>query len=347
MIKKIKAKNFLSWKDLEYDIASGVSLIEGYNWDDATPEGSGKSSCLNAICWGLFGKIPKDVNIDDVITEGEKFCKVEVYLSDGSIVVRKRGPNDLFIQSGEKIIKGKDAKETQEVIEKYVGLDFVTFCQSVYFAQNYENKFINASPSDKTLILSKIQDLDIFVTARRRAMDQLKDLDKSLELVKKDISHSETLLEHFETEKNNINDLKISFEEENKRKIERLDDAIKSKCEEVDESKITDNDKLDEAEKGIKELEKQWEELKEIQVKIMSEITSIDDNKKQKERLECDISNKKCRISTIQEKIKELENPSDTACPTCGTILEKADKNHFANAIHEKKEDILELEKGR
>ena len=39
MIKKVKAKNFLSWKDLEYDIASGVSLIEGYNWDDATPEG--------------------------------------------------------------------------------------------------------------------------------------------------------------------------------------------------------------------------------------------------------------------------------------------------------------------
>ena len=182
---------------------------------------------------------------------------------------------------------------------------------------------------------------------RKKAVEQLKKLEKSIELLKKDISHSETLLEHFETEKDNIKDLKQSFEEEKERKLSRTQSSIIEKQKDLTElsDKLKSEREKEITEKNIEDLKKEWEELKEVQAKITVEISSIDEKKSQAERFEYDISNKKRRISTIQEKIKELENPKDTACPTCGTILEKADKNHFAKAIHEKQEDIKEIER--
>ena len=99
MFKTIKAKNFFSWKQLEFDFNSGVTLITGDNLDDNTSEGAGKSSIANALCWAIYGQLQKDTNIDDVITTGQKSCIVEVELTDGTHIVRSRKPNQLYIEA--------------------------------------------------------------------------------------------------------------------------------------------------------------------------------------------------------------------------------------------------------
>lgn len=205
MFTKITAVNLFSWQDLSYEVKAGVSQITGFNHDDNTSEGSGKSSIPNILCWVLYGRIPKDARIDEVIREGtEGSAGGQVELSSGHVLVRKRRPNLLKIvtPAGSDVL-GKDAKETQLLINKLIGLDFEAFCQSVYFSQNYPNKFLSSNETSKAQILSEIQDLTVFDRARKRAQDLLKVKESEL------ISSSNTLKLLENSRSNNENNIKI------------------------------------------------------------------------------------------------------------------------------------------
>lgn len=218
MFRSISAINFFSWKNLQFDFNSGVTLITGANLDDNTSEGAGKSSIPNALCWGLYGTLPKDVNIDDVITTGEKSCCVVIILEDGTKITRLRKPNTLSIEVNGVIQQGKDSKETQTLINNLLGMSFDTFCQSVYFAQNYSNKFITATQENKAKILSELQDLSVFDKASKQSSEKAKDIKNNVLLkltmaqgyteseinhIKSEIKTYEQLSHNFDTDKNN------------------------------------------------------------------------------------------------------------------------------------------------
>lgn len=193
MFRRVTASNFLSWQELDFSFEPGVTLIEGFNHDDETSEGSGKSAILNALCWCLYGRIPKDAKVDDVVRNGSKSCTVTVFLEDGTQIVRERKPNDLYIVKEEDgstygKIKGKDAKETQAMIESLIGMSFETFCQAVYFAQNYPNKFVTATEEEKAKILSEILDLKIFDRARASAHQKIRDAELESNATEKDLA---------------------------------------------------------------------------------------------------------------------------------------------------------------
>lgn len=176
MLSSVHGRNFLSFKTVDFTIPSGVTLIDGWNFDDETAEGSGKSAILNLICWTAFGELPKEVNVDDVIKFGEKFCAGELHFDDGVKICRTRKPNDLrMYDSSGVLVKGKDAKETQQLIEDYLNVTFKAYCQSSYFAQNYNKKFLMCNQEEKGKVLSEIQNISIFDKARKAANDRLKD----------------------------------------------------------------------------------------------------------------------------------------------------------------------------
>ena len=198
MLSKITAQNFLSWKDLSFNVTKGATLVDGWNEDDGRSEGSGKSAILNAVSWAIYGKLPKEANVDDVIKDGESSCSVVLEFDNGDAIVRSRKPNDLFILKAGATIKGKDARETQSFIEEYVGCNFETFCQSVYFAQNYDKKFLTSNQADKGKILSSIQNLQIFDKARKETMDLLKLENEKITTLKNQV----------QVEQNNFNNMR-------------------------------------------------------------------------------------------------------------------------------------------
>lgn len=200
MLSKITAQNFLSWKELVFDVTKGATLIDGWNEDDQRSEGSGKSAVLNAISWCIFGKLPKDANVDDVIKDGESSCVVVLDFDNGDSIVRSRKPNELFISKGGITVKGKDARETQTFIEEYVGCNFETFCQSVYFAQNYDKKFLSANQEEKGKILSSIQNLQIFDKARKETMDLLKLENEKIVTLKNQVTVQENNLNNYKSQ---------------------------------------------------------------------------------------------------------------------------------------------------
>jgi len=354
---KIIVKNFLSWEYLEFNFPEGTTLVDGFNYDDNTPEGSGKSAILNALCWGLFGKIPKDANVDDVIREGQKSCSVEVYFNEDSkddetYIFRTRKPNELGMhftwRKGSTTEKGKDAKETQKMIEEYIGMSFETFCQSVYFAQNYPNKFVTATEDQKGKILSEIQDLMIFDRARKKTLAEIKENDLDLMAIKKDLERQRSVEERYESELSNIEQLKSVFNREKQEKIAELRDSsdtignqvkqlLKTHAEFTEEECLVERDRIN---KGIRELIEEKARFKE-------ELRGLESKKLSVKRLEFQVQKLEGQMLKAVNKIKDLKNPKDKACPTCGTVLEKIDKSHFKVAIEEQQHEKQEFAQER
>lgn len=376
MITEVRAKNFLSWESMEFDLKNGVTLIDGWNEDDQTSEGSGKSAILNAICWGLFGKIPKDANIDDVIKEGEKSCGVDVVFGDFAIR-RTRGPNELALIVGGQVRKGKDAKETQILIEEFVGLTFETFCQTIYFAQNYTKKFITSNQEEKGKILSEVQDLVIFDKAGKEVrnlikldedsltkLKQSKELSlKDQELIKRDIEAEGLKFEHAKAMQMQrivqINNQIASLEAAN-------DHALQQQAQRIQglDTQVQDAQRLayeheqakaqllasvaslvynEAAEKALQEANNQL--MAQVGA-INAEIAGIDKLIAAKKTAETQGQRYATRYKQlIAEKEKNLAfiaNPSKD-CPTCGTKLETCDTSHAEADVVRIDGEIAEL----
>jgi DNA repair exonuclease SbcCD ATPase subunit len=258
MFSRIIATNFLSWERLEFEFQPGVTLIEGFNLDDQTSEGSGKSAILNALCWGLYGRIPKEAKIDDVVRDGHKSCEVVVELLNGTQIVRTRKPNDLYMHQFEvpstQPIKGKDAKETQALIEKEVGMSFETFCQSVYFAQNYPNKFVTATEEDKVKILSEILDLKQYDRARATVMDRLRRLEVESAVSEKGQASIDMQLSSLDRQQKDYETLRDKLHREREERIINLTmehdhlvkdlEALEARREALPQASLEDREKL-------------------------------------------------------------------------------------------------------
>ena len=91
MITKVRLKNWKSHLDSEFDFTFGTNALLGRM-------GAGKSSCLDAICFALFGSFPslqsKKIKIDDIIMKKpQEKDKAEVEVNfdlDGSFFSVKR-----------------------------------------------------------------------------------------------------------------------------------------------------------------------------------------------------------------------------------------------------------------
>lgn len=306
MFKSISATNFLSWEQLDFDFQSGVTLIEGWNDDDKTSEGSGKSAILNALCWGLFGQLPKDAKVDDVIREGAKSCFVEIKLQNGLMIVRGRKPNTLYIADWEvekSAEMGKDAKETQKMIENLIGMSFETFCQSVYFAQNYPNKFVTANEADRAKILSELQDLSVFDKASRVAMEKAKDIKSKISLLDTEYDKANYASQLLFTEINKLSEILAQLKSEQERKLTYID-------------------------LGLAEARKELEESERVLAIIeLEDATTL--SAQYKEALGAQYAAEQ-KYETAKEQVQMLEKAlSESTCPTCKQKLPKRDVHNL------------------
>jgi DNA repair exonuclease SbcCD ATPase subunit len=367
MIKHLKAVNFQSWEYLEFEISKGITQIIGENYDDGTKEGSGKSAIPNSICWALFGCIPKDQGIDDVIRYGQKSCSVEVTLDTGLKIVRTRKPNDLYLidPNKEDTIRGKDMKETQKLIENILGLSFETFMQAIYFAQNYPQKFITANEADKAKILSEIQQLEVFDKARKAAQEKLKKCELEEFSLTKDLSHKGHMLDGLEAKLEEFKDLKRRAEQENLERIEDIKGKITRTKASITELKAELKDlKEKELRQEIKENEDTLNALNQELNGLKLNLSNIDSARRAKEKLENSITVgferldklekepaaitkekketterlklKLAELSTLKSELdtanKNLKNPTKSNCPTCNQVW-KADVSCFEKEV--------------
>jgi DNA repair exonuclease SbcCD ATPase subunit len=184
---RIKASNFLTFKDVEFDFANkGLVLIEGQNKDEALfkSNGSGKTNLVDALCWGLYGKSLKGKSPDKVVNLAEgKNCSVEVWWGDYHVIRYRKHikfKNDVQFYKANEDQTAKSNRNTQELIDEAIGLSYESFVNSVYFQQNTVSGFANAKDSEQKAIIENLLNLGVLSVAQEICKETVKDYNIAL-----------------------------------------------------------------------------------------------------------------------------------------------------------------------
>jgi len=141
--------------------------------------GSGKSTMLDALCFGLFGKAFRNVNKPNLLNSiNSKDCIVEVEFNTNNKsykIVRGIKPNKFEIYcDGELVNQDAAARDYQEYLEKFIlKLNYKSFTQIVILGSASFVPFMQLSASDRRAIIEDLLDIQIFSTMNGLLKDRL------------------------------------------------------------------------------------------------------------------------------------------------------------------------------
>lgn len=158
----IRGKNIGSLEEFELDLADrGVLLVSGFSEDEGSSNGSGKSTlATKAPLWIAFGETPGGLKADAIANRhSKKGCEGQMgfIAEDGEEYwIDRRRPAKLSLYKGDDDISGTTAKQTQEMINKLLGIDFKTFIQTSFFGQGRSAHYASLPPKDQKAVLEQI-----------------------------------------------------------------------------------------------------------------------------------------------------------------------------------------------
>jgi DNA repair exonuclease SbcCD ATPase subunit len=315
LFQKIRWKNFLSTGAAFTEInftKSTNTLIIGQN-------GAGKSTILDALCFGLFGKPFRKINKPQLLNSiNGKDAVVEVEFNIGQKkykVIRGIKPNVFEIYLNDVLLNQDAAsKDYQEVLEKNIlKLNYKSFTQVVILGSASFVPFMQLSAADRRTIIEDLLDIQIFSSMNAIVKEKMSGLKDGITKSKYDITLVEEkinlqLQNIEENKKNNDADISRKLEEIGKSKIQMntLQDDILliNKHIEVLQNKVGDKkEKLDKKSKG----------LFQIKGKVQ---TNIDRNEKEIQFYENNHDCPTCKQSITPEwkdsQVKEKTEKIDT-----------------------------------
>ena len=163
---------YVRWKNL---LSTGnyfteIKLNNNTNTLVVGENGSGKSTMLDALCFGLFGKAFRNVNKPNLLNSiNSKDCIVEVEFNTNNKsykIVRGIKPNVFEIYcDGELLNQDAAARDYQEYLEKFIlKLNYKSFTQIVILGSASFVPFMQLSASDRRAIIEDLLDIQIFST---------------------------------------------------------------------------------------------------------------------------------------------------------------------------------------
>ncbi len=187
-------QNFLSFGNGTASInlaGRGLTLIEGINEDDpsATSNGSGKSSIVDALLWALYGITTRGYEGDEVIhLITSKNCLVTVTMEQDGVpwVVRRSRKHDHYKTSLRLIHAGVDISagtiaQTQEQIDRALGMQASSFAATVIFGQTQAYRFSQLTDGEQKAILDEALGTEQYALACAVARDEAQKLRRDLE----------------------------------------------------------------------------------------------------------------------------------------------------------------------
>jgi len=315
-VLSLSAKNFWSFEELNLDHAifdQGLHLIKGWNYDEDSANGAGKTAIPDAICYAFTGKIPRSVKVDELINKKKKkdlFVSMEVE-DHGNIykIERGRKPTILNLTINGQQELGKDKDELQKVIENTLGLSYDIFVNSVYFCQNAKSRFVSASDGEKVKILTELISLDDFDKAYKIAHEALGTSSVGLEMLSQKISFMTESKQKLEREYKSFEIAYEGFETDKKRKLDEKEVEIEKQSQAI--KKIEEDVAI--LENSIKEQSVDFDQ--KIQkyknkINILAEVHNLNSSYANRKSVLLELSNNKKREI---EQLSSLEGD----CPRC------------------------------
>ena len=319
LFKKIAYRNFLSSGNQTTEIKftdTQTTLIVGVN-------GSGKSTMLDALCFGLFNKAFRKINKSQLINStNEKECLVEIDFSVGTKEYKiKRGikPNifEIWIDG---ILQNQAASSTdqqKQLEDSILKLNYKSFTQIVILGSASFVPFMQLSTANRREVVEDLLDIKIFSAMNAVIKDRIKNTNDKI----KELSLKQSMTEEkVEMQKEFIE----SIEKSGKENIEKKRDKIISIGTYIDQLTAENTQKVEEVSNT---LQPQLEDLLDASKKL-----------KQLSNLKGKISEK---VSSITEQHKFFNNNS--VCPTCTQTIEEEFR---LNKVNESETKAKELQQG-
>ncbi|KKP24813.1 MAG: hypothetical protein SZ59_C0001G0131 [candidate division TM6 bacterium GW2011_GWF2_28_16] len=332
---KLELKNFLSYGDSVHTVEfKDYSLIclSGKN-------GNGKSALLDAITWVLWGqarKITGTVKPDEgLLRLGQSKMMVSMEFNFAGNIYRVRREYtktygkpliyldlEVFDITKDKFLTltDKTIKNTQEKIEKLLGLDYTTFTNSAFLRQGAADEFSKKSAKERKQILANILGFNRYEDLSSLALNKAKIINENINLnlkiqenYEKEILKEENLKCSYNLEKENLNKINTNIIEQeqnlSKNNLEynnflKIKDKYKFFKEELDKINIIYTQKFTE----YNDLALLWkqEHYKIIKINLLLDLEKEKKNILEKEK---EFSLTQQRVLLLQEELlknKEL-----------------------------------------
>ena len=317
VFKKIRWRNFLSTGNnfIEIDFQrSKTTLIAGEN-------GAGKSTVLDALCFGLFGKTFRRINLPQLvnsINEQDMVVEIEFTIGRKEFLIRRGLLPRLFeiFIDGQLLNQDSKSRDYQKHLESSIlKLNYKSFTQVVILGSSTFVPFMQLTAADRRAIIEDLLDIQIFSTMNvilKQRIFELKDdmqaADYKIELAKEKIGmHRKYIKRIQEKSKENI--------DKKKAEVTEASDQIKTIQVDIDE----------------------------LQKQILALLADIKDKETVEDKLEYwEDLEKKINRNThrTKEDVKFFEETDN--CPTCKQPIDETFKS---KTLDEKAAKIEEFEK--
>ncbi len=316
LFKTLRWKNLLSTGNYFTEIAlnsNANTLIVGTN-------GSGKSTMLDALCFGLFGKPFRNVNKPNLLNSiNNRDCVVEIDFSIGNKefkIVRGIKPN-IFEIYQDTVLLNQDAavRDYQDYLERFIlKLNYKSFTQIVILGSASFTPFMQLSAADRRAIIEDLLDIQIFSTMNSLIKERLATNKDQTVSKKNDIA---LLLQKYELKKEHQDKLN----QDNEEKVKEYEKEILLHRETI----RTLHDDID-------NLEQAKQTLSEICAKIPENEKKITSFKKVESQIESKIS----KVGTDREF---YEHNAD--CPTCRQAITLEFKEGQLSELGTKEKELV------
>lgn len=344
--RKVELHNFLSFGQAELIFADdGFIRVTGVNEnpdDNATSNGSGKSSLNESIIWALTGETLRGTKqVSNIYGEDGTYVALDFNIDKTNYrIIRSKG-HKVYKTSLQIFIDGKDCsgkgiRDSESLLAQYLPDITASLLGSVIIlGQGLPQKFTNNSPSGRKEVLEKLSKSDFMIEdLKTRVLSRKNDLTSIIRTYQDaiiGINSKRTVLEaQITSAKHSLNTIdKSSLEEElNKYEIElnalnSQYDTIVGAIELVNKDILTLTDQLNIKSSAymqkVQEVDTYYQPLLKNYSTEIAQLTAD--------------------INAQQKQIISIQNIKDT-CPTCGQKLqgvERPDPTPFITARDELK----------
>jgi len=243
--------------------------------------GAGKSTMLDALSFGLFGKPYRNINKPQLInTINSKDCVVEVEFSVGPNrfkVIRGIKPNVFEIyKNGEVINESSHSKEFQKLLEQNIlKLNHKSFHQIVVLGSSSFIPFMQLTAANRREVIEDLLDINIFSKMNMVLKDNIASLKDKI----RDAAHQVDIVKNkIEVQRKYINDIKSLNEEkwrEKQTEIKTQEDSIEQVNAENEEIQKTLETKYDQVAKQLEQAGNAFQDARIEKSNLQSEMKKL------------------------------------------------------------------------
>jgi len=355
---ELEVQNFLSIQEASIDLSNkGLVLVQGDNKDSTAfdSNGSGKSTLVSeSPTWCIYGKTIRGFKPDKVvnrIAEKDTRVSLKIYddMGDEYQIVRHRKHREyknhvLLYRNGENIT-GKSDTDTDKMIEDIIGMDFVTFSNSIMFGQGADTMFALATDATQKQVLERMLQIELFKDMQEEAKKGLAKEEMEISKLNSDIQATQTGLSTIRTTIEDLQNKEAALEKTVDVRIGELNKELEETEDQLSLQPSTEN------------LQEDKEEVKGLIADVEKGLASYETTEKQKTELlgtinalEKEIDRYNKHIKKTEKQLDDVKNKRDIPenCSACGQALPLEDttaiENHLQSDIDKNKKEREEAE---